>query len=66
MGAQIRGHAHDMVWMSEDNLRKSTLSFPSVGPRDQTQVCRFDGKSLYLSRLVYFFMKEVIDKSIDF
>lgn len=55
MGVQTSGCAPDMMWMSEDNLRKSTLSLPSVGPRDQTQVGRFDGKRLYLSHLVCVF-----------
>lgn len=35
------------VWTSESNFRECVLSFPYVGPHDQTQVVRFGNQHAY-------------------
>lgn len=38
----------ECMWQSEDNLRKSVLSFSHVGPVDGPQVGRLGGRNPYL------------------
>lgn len=36
-----------LLWRSEGNVQESVLFFHHMGPRYQTQVVRFGGKTLY-------------------